>query len=130
MILKELSVERFTFTCTVCTNTWDVDYDVQHVEDGHGHQHDYYFRDGLPATDPGAAQPATCPKCGDIRVQGARLSARRVTPAVMLDPDAATSTRPSVARTEERSQVPPLPGAQTGDATGAGGAGSRVPHSR
>jgi hypothetical protein len=81
VILRELTVERFTFTCTVCAHTWEADYDVQHVEDGHGHQHDYYFREGLPATDPGVQQPATCPRCGDIRVHGARLGVRRVTPA-------------------------------------------------
>jgi hypothetical protein len=114
VILRELSVERFTFTCAVCRHAWDVDYDVQHVEDGHGHQHDYYFRDGLPATDPGVQQPATCPQCGDIRVQGARLSARRVTPAVTPEPSAGMASRPSASRTEERSQVPPLPGAQRG----------------
>jgi hypothetical protein len=112
MILRELSVERFTFTCSVCRHRWDVDYNVQHVEDGHGHQHDYYFRDGLPATDPGVTQPATCPNCGDIRVQAARLSARGVTPAVRVDSTAATASTPSAARTEQRSQVPPLPGAQ------------------
>lgn len=116
MILKELSVERFTFSCAVCKHTWDVDYDVQHVEDGHGHQHDYYFRDGLPATDPEVTQPATCPACGDIRVQGARLSARRSTPAVTLDPDAAAGSKPSAARTQARSAAPRLPGARPSDA--------------
>lgn len=119
MILKELSVERFTFSCAVCGHSWDVDYDVQHVEDGHGHQHDYYFRDGLPATDPEVNQPATCPACGDIRVQGARLSARRATPAVTLDPTAATGSRPSAERTRARGAVPPLLGARSGGTRGS-----------
>lgn len=117
MILKELSVERFTFNCAVCRHSWSVDYDVQHVEDGRGHQHDYYFRDSLPATDPGVPRPATCPACGDLRVQAARLSARRVTPSVTLDPSAGTSSAPSAARTQARDQVPPLPGTHTSRAT-------------
>jgi hypothetical protein len=81
---------------------------VQHVEDGHGHQHDYFFRNGLPSVDPTAPQSVVCPTCRTTRVQ-ARLTARRTTPAVNVDKPGAPATTPSASLTAERDQAPPLP---------------------
>ena len=41
MIHRELLVEDFLFTCAHCAHAWTVEYHVQHVEDGHGHECDY-----------------------------------------------------------------------------------------
>lgn len=79
MILRENAVEQFTFTCANCDRTWIVDYDVQHVEDGHGHQHDYFFRNNLPSVDPTASDSIICPNCRTTHVR-ARLTALRVVP--------------------------------------------------
>lgn len=106
MILKEIAVERFTFTCANCDHVWTVDYDVQHVEDGHGHQHDYFSCNGLPILDPTAPESVLCPGCHTTHVM-ARLTARRATPAANLDTPAAP-TRPSARLTAARDQAPPL----------------------
>lgn len=74
-MLKELAVERFQFACTHCEASWTADYDVQHVEDGHGHTEEYYALNGLPAASPFAV---VCRSCGaQVRV---RLVARRNIP--------------------------------------------------
>lgn len=112
MILKEIAVERFTFTCATCDNVWVIDFDVQHVEDGHGHQHDYFFRNGLPCVDPTAPQSVICPTCQTVHVQ-AELTARRTTPVVDVDTPAGQATRPSARLTAQREQAPPLHGDQT-----------------
>jgi uncharacterized C2H2 Zn-finger protein len=78
MILKEIAVERFTFSCPGCDRTWSTDYDVQHVEDGHGHQHDYYSRNGLSIVCPFGARAVICPRCGRDQLH-VRLTARRST---------------------------------------------------
>ena len=105
MILREIAVERFTFTCANCEFAWTVDYDVQHVEDGHGHQHDYFFFNGLPSIDPTAPDAAICPTCRTAHVR-ARLTARRATPAA--DVEAAPPSRPSARLSAERDQAPTL----------------------
>ena len=64
MILRENAVEQFTFTCANCDRTWIIDYDVQHVEDGHGHQHDYFFRNKLPSVDPTASDRSSAQIAG------------------------------------------------------------------
>lgn len=112
MILKEIAVERFTFTCCRCDHAWTVDYDVQHVEDGHGHLHDYFYRNGLSIIDPTAPHSVVCPTCRTTRVQ-ARLNARRTTPAVNAGTAAALSTKPNAQLTAEREQAAPLLGDQT-----------------
>jgi hypothetical protein len=81
MILREISLDQFSFTCTGCGHGWGADFDVQHVEDGHGHARDYFFRDGLHCSDPTGLGETTCPQCGRASVL-ARLSARRASPAV------------------------------------------------
>ncbi|MHB1487737.1 MAG: hypothetical protein ACYCS7_10150 [Acidimicrobiales bacterium] len=112
MILKEIAVEQFTFTCGNCDHVWIVDYDVQHVEDGSGHQRDYFYRNGQPIVDPTGRQSVTCPRCRTTHVQ-ARLTARRATPAVNTDTPAALSTQPNAHLVAEREQAAPLPGDQT-----------------
>jgi hypothetical protein len=107
MILKEIAVEQFTFTCGNCDYTWIVDYDVQHVEDGHGHQHDYFFCNGQPTVDPTAPVSVICPTCQTTHVR-AQLTARRATPAAGADTHAAPATRPSARLTAERDEAPPL----------------------
>jgi hypothetical protein len=113
MILKEIAVERFTFTCANCEFAWIVDYDVQHVEDGHGHQHDYFFFNGLPSIDPTAPDSAICPTCHTAHVF-ARLTARRATPAADVDPAAAPPSRPSARLSAEREQAPTLAATRPG----------------
>lgn len=81
----ELGVERFRFTCAHCQHTWITDYDVQHVEDGHGHDCAYYSLNGVPVTAPNAPTAALCPSCGASRIQ-VTLIARRDIP---LAPDPA-----------------------------------------
>ena len=57
MIHRELLVEDFLFTCAHCAHAWTVEYDVQHVEDGHGHECDYFFRPPPQCRSDGAAGP-------------------------------------------------------------------------
>lgn len=108
MILKEIAVERFSFSCANCDHAWAVDYDVQHVEDGHGHQHDYFFCNGLPILNPTTPESVLCPACHTTHVF-ARLTGRRATPAAEVEAPAVPATRPSAQLTAERDQAPPLP---------------------
>ena len=112
MIIKEVSVERFSFTCAGCDSCWVADFDVQHVEDGHGHDRDYFFHDSLPCTDPTGRGETICPRCRHDSVK-VRLIARRVSPAVTtLDPTNPGEV-PTPARTADRDQAPPLSGTPT-----------------
>lgn len=61
---SESYVERYSFTCVHCRHHWSAEYEVRHVEDGHGHEHDYYSRDGLPVVTPTAPGGPCCPQCG------------------------------------------------------------------
>jgi ribosomal protein S27AE len=72
MILKENSLERFNFVCTRCDHAWVADYDVQHVEDGHGHERDYFFRAQLHCPDPTGLGETTCPRCGRASILASR----------------------------------------------------------
>jgi hypothetical protein len=90
MILREISFERFIFTCTGCDHAWVADYDVQHVEDGHGHERDYFFRGGLHCSDPTGLGETTCPNCGRTSViahhsAGHTSTAARATAPVLSD---------------------------------------------
>jgi hypothetical protein len=111
MILKEISVERFIFTCTGCGHAWVADYDAQHVEDGHGHARDYFFRDGVQCPDPTGPGETICPHCGRASVL-AHLSARRASPAVTDKAPEGPGEMPTSARTAARAKAPLLPGAQ------------------
>jgi hypothetical protein len=108
MILKEIAVERFTFSCANCENSWTVDYDVQHVEDGHGHQHDYFACNGYPILAPTAPDAVLCPACHTTHVH-ARLTARRATPVADVVAPVAEPSRPSAQLTAEREEAPHLP---------------------
>ncbi len=112
MILKEISVERLQFTCGGCGHTWSTDYDVQHVEDGVGHDRDYYFHDGLPSPDPTTPGGQLCPRCGRATLW-VELVARRSSPAVTDHSGHGAGTRPSARTTHARGTAPLLPGAMT-----------------
>lgn|GEM_PF-2210497 len=80
MIVKEEAAEQFAFKCGKCGHTWTDDYQTQHVEDGYGHEHDYYFHDGLPSLNPLTAG-LICPSCRRASVS-ARLVSSRAVPSV------------------------------------------------
>lgn len=108
MVIKEFAVERFRFTCAHCAHAWVVDYDVQHVQD-HGHDCDYFYRDGLPALAPTGRGALSCPACGATRLY-VRLLARRAIPAhTPADTETALGSRPSAFRAAERRKAPLLP---------------------
>lgn len=77
-VLKELTVTRFRFRCAHCGRSWTADYDVQHVEDGHGHAWDYYSLNGSPVTAPTASGVVCCPDCGASRVHVELIAARPI----------------------------------------------------
>jgi len=114
MVIKEISVERLSFTCAGCGNSWIADYDVQHIDDGHGHERDYFFHDSLPCVDPTARGVTICPRCSRDSVI-VRLIARRASPAVTTPDPQHPGEVPTPARTADRSQAPPLSGTQTPD---------------
>lgn len=107
MILREISFEHFLFTCTGCDHAWVADYDVQHVEDGHGHERDYFFRDGLHCSDPTGLGETTCPRCGRASVR-AHLSAGQASPAVTDKAREGLGEIPALAHTAARAAAPLL----------------------
>lgn len=114
MILKETSFDRFIFTCTGCDHVWDVDYDVQHVEDGHGHERDYFFRDQLHCPDPTGLGQTVCPDCGRSAVI-AHVSSSHAIPTILdqTTPVPAIPAIPAIPDTVSapvRSTVPVLSG--------------------
>lgn len=112
MLLKELSVERFTFDCPGCNHAWSVDYDVQHVEDGHGHQLDYYYRNGLPSVSPTGVGAVACPTCGRDHIH-AKLASRRATPVVTAVSTDHSPHRPDDSHSDARASAPLLTGEQS-----------------
>jgi hypothetical protein len=108
MRIKEISVERFSFTCPGCAHSWVVDYDVQHVDAGRGQQHDYFFRDGRSSMDPTATGAVPCPICRRLNVK-VTLSGRRVTPAFDQQERISAPARPSAQLRAQRESAPPLP---------------------
>jgi len=62
MIVKEITVERFALFCRGCSRSWTEDYQIHHVQDGHGHDSEYYFYNGLPTLNP-LAERLICPTC-------------------------------------------------------------------
>ena len=67
-MLRELSQARITFECGHCEHEWVIEYEIRHVEDGHGHSADYYVRNGLPAVSPLVAGGVSCPECGAMHL--------------------------------------------------------------
>jgi len=108
MFLREVSVERLVFSCGGCGHTWSTDYDVQHVEDGHGHLRDYYFDDGVPCPDPFASGTVVCPRCGRTTLW-VELTARRASPAIADTRPGDLGSTPTPARTAARADAPLLP---------------------
>lgn len=80
MIQSELLIEEFRFTCARCVHVWSVEYDVRHVEDGHGHERDYFFHHDQPRADPTAPHTVMCPACGSTQVRGMLTAQRGVAP--------------------------------------------------
>lgn len=87
MIHKEISFERFVFTCTGCGHAWEADYDVQHVEDDHGHERDYFFRHQLHCSDPTGPGATTCPNCGRSSVMAHHDDPRTSPAAKCMGPE-------------------------------------------
>ena len=70
MIVKDVTIEQYSFHCAKCGANWTVGYRVEHVEDGHGHEHDYYLCNGLPSLNPQTVPPIclTC-QVADVTVE-------------------------------------------------------------
>lgn len=78
-MLRELAVGRFRFACSGCGHVWNTDYDVQHVEDGHGIVWEYYSLNGIiPVTAPTAPDSVSCPRCGATWVRVELLAVREI----------------------------------------------------
>jgi hypothetical protein len=88
-LLKELAVESYRFACAGCGHVWSTDYDVQHVEDGHGVTWEYHSLDGIPVPSPTGPGSLTCPRCGAPWIDHELLAVRTVplveTPAELPD---------------------------------------------
>lgn len=114
-MLREVAVERYRFTCAGCGHTWSTDYDVQHVEDGHGLDWEYYSLNGIPVPAPTAPGSLICPRCGATWVHF-RLDAVRTVPLVEPADGEADPDRPrqrvDAERQAARRQAPLLSGEQ------------------
>ncbi|MCF6509365.1 hypothetical protein E9549_18435 [Blastococcus sp. MG754426] len=114
-MLKEVAVERYRFTCAGCGHTWSADYDVQHVEDGHGLTWEYYALNGIPVPAPTAPGSLMCPRCGATWIHF-QLAAVRSVPLAepadgQTDPDRPRQ-RLDPERQAARRQAPLLSGEQ------------------
>jgi len=116
-VLKEVAVERYCFTCAGCGHTWSTDYDVQHVEDGHGLTWEYYSLNGIPVPSPTARGALNCPRCGATWIHF-ELVAVRTVPLVEPADGQAEPDRPrrrlDAGRHAVREQAALLPGDQQG----------------
>lgn len=111
-MLKELAVERFRFSCAHCGHSWLTDYDVQHVEDGHGQTWEYYALNGVPVPVPTAAGSVTCPRCRATRLYVELVAAREI-PLARSEEESARPRQPVDAdRRAARRQAPLLRGEQ------------------
>lgn len=97
MIRRELLSEEFRFACEGCFHAWNVVYDVQHVEDGHGHRRDYFFRNRYPIADPRAPQAVTCPDCRSPHVR-MEVTTARTTPAASIAGTSTVTRQPGTSR--------------------------------
>ncbi len=77
-MLKEVAVERYRFTCAGCGHVWSTDYDVQHVEDGHGLTWEYHSLNGIPVPSPAARGSLSCPRCGATWIHVELVAVRTV----------------------------------------------------
>jgi hypothetical protein len=110
-LLRELAVERYRFTCAGCGNSWTADYDVQHVEDGHGLLWEYHSLNGVPVPAPTAPGSLMCPRCGATWIH-VQLVAVRPVPLAEPAADQADPGRPrrrwDAGRQAARRQAPLL----------------------
>ena len=130
-MLKEVAVERYRFTCSGCGHTWSADYDVQHVEDGHGSTWEYYSLNGIPVPSPTARGATSCPRCGATWIHFQLLAVRTVPLVEPADGQADTARprqRMDAERQAAREQAALLRGDQSGtDASVPGGPSAGVP---
>lgn len=114
-MLREVAVERYRFSCAGCGHAWSTDYDVQHVEDGHGLTWEYYSLNGIPVPAPTAPASLMCPRCGATWIHFQLVAVRTVPLAEPADGQA-DSDRPrqrlDAERQAARRQVPLLSGEQ------------------
>jgi hypothetical protein len=114
-MLKELAVERYRFTCAGCGHSWTADYDIQHVEDGHGLTWEYYSLNGIPVPAPTAPGTLMCSRCGATGIRFQLVGVRRVPLAEpadgQADPDRLRQ-RLDPDRQAARRQAPLLSGEQ------------------
>ncbi|MGR6963217.1 hypothetical protein ACU610_01995 [Geodermatophilus sp. URMC 61] len=103
-MLKEVAVERYCFTCAGCGHTWNTDYDVQHVEDGHGLTWEYYSLNGIPVPSPTARGALSCPRCGATWIHFELVAVRNV-PLVEPADGQAEPARPRQRLDAERQAV-------------------------
>ncbi len=75
-MLTEASIDRFRFGCGHCGHVWTLDYQVRHVEGGHGWSLDCYSRLGCRVTAPTSPGNVRCPQC-----QGQAVSVQLVSTA-------------------------------------------------
>ena len=112
-MLEELAVERYCFTCSGCGHVWSADYDVQHIEDGHGLTWEYYSLNGIPVPSPTARGSLSCPRCGAAWIHFQLVAVRTVPLAEpshgQADPDRPRQ-RLDAERQVARQQAPLLPG--------------------
>ncbi len=129
-MLKEMAVERYRFTCSGCGHTWRADYDVQHVEDGHGVTWEYYSLNGIPVPSPTARGTMSCPRCGATWIHFQLLAVRTVPlvePAEGQTDPARPRQRADAERQVAREQATLLRGDQPGtDAPVPGGPSART----
>lgn len=92
-MFRELSQTRITFVCGHCAHEWVTDYEIRHVEDGHGHSADYYARNGLPAVSPLAVGGVSCPECGALNLAQHAVTVH-LTPTATTEPVQGVSGRP------------------------------------
>jgi hypothetical protein len=92
-MFRELSQTRITFVCGHCAHEWVTDYEIRHVEDGHGHSADYYARNGLPAVSPLAIGGVSCPECGALHLAQHAVTVH-LTPTSAAEPVPGVSGRP------------------------------------
>ena len=114
-MLKEVAVERHRFTCAGCAHVWTTDYDVQHVEDGHGLTWEYHSLNGIPVPSPTAPGTLSCPRCGATWIHF-QLEAVRTVPLAEPSGGPADPGRPrqplEAERQTARRQAPLLRGDQ------------------
>lgn len=61
------SHESWVYQCCRCSATWQEDYDVRHVDDGHGREASIYRQAGQQITPPWYDHE--CPRCHSANVR-------------------------------------------------------------